>query len=46
MHRKLAHVGLKVDAVKKYVPVQQRIAYHLLEAFLDTPHNFISHIRL
>jgi hypothetical protein len=46
MHRKLGHVALKADAVKKYIPVQQQIAHLLLEAFLDTPRDFISHVRL
>lgn len=45
-HRKLTHIALGPDAVKRYYRVQEQITLLLLKGLLDTPQEFDSLLRL
>lgn len=44
--RKMVHGSLNVTAVKKWHNVQQDIAVLMAQSFLDSPEDFLQHIRL
>ncbi|KAI0635409.1 cytochrome P450 [Trametes polyzona] len=45
-HRRLAHVALSPNAVKRYHVVQEDLAALLSQAFVDNPEDFFSQVRL
>ncbi|PPQ76298.1 hypothetical protein CVT24_009146 [Panaeolus cyanescens] len=44
-YRRLLHGGLSSSATKSYRPIQVEAADVLLRGFLETPHDFVNHIR-
>ena len=44
-HRKSFHHFFNIDAVSKYLPIQRREVRAFLRRLLDTPDNFLHHIR-
>ena len=44
-HRKSFHQHLNINVVSKYQPIQKREVHAFLRRLLDTPDNFLHHIR-
>ena len=44
-HRRSFHQFFNINAVPKYLPIQRREVHALLRRLLDTPDNFLHHIR-
>ena len=44
-HRKTFHQHFDIDTLSKYMPIQRREVHALLRRLLDTPENFLHHIR-
>ena len=44
-HRKAFHQYFTIDAVSKYQPIQRREVHAFLRRLLDTPDNFLHHVR-
>jgi len=45
-HRKLIHIALNSEAIKKYYSVQEQMTYLLLVGLLEDPQNFDTLFRL
>jgi len=44
-HRRAFHEHFRLNVVKKYQPVQAREVHALLSRLLESPENFMHHIR-
>ena len=44
-HRRLFHQIFNINVVSKYIPIQRREVHTFLRRLLDTPENFLHHVR-